>query len=437
MEVKQLTNINATDGQGNNILFCAVNIGDIPLIDSLIKMGADIHHINRDNMSVLLYALKHDKLDIADYLMKLGAVIRAPQYADIMVKIVNYTDDAIIFMIDHFNGMDLTKLLMEMLYYNRMVIAKYLINRGINIDVNRANQRGLLVIASSKGWYEMVMLLHQAGGNINLVFGGDSPLTSAIRHNHELIANYLIDNGADINQLIAFYTPLMLSVRNGCNKIAKRLIELGADIHFINENGFNALYMAVYHDNMEMVVYLTERGAVNYDNWIIRSTYQNPVFDSLLYRTVDTNYYDMTKYLLDHGADVLRSEGIYSGILIVALFSFNPNYINMVKLLVEYGANVHVSYDYENKTMTALHIALSKNLTDTARYLISKNATIRNSTNITDIEKPILKEAYYFDSEKRNNVQDEFIRCCADGHLGNVKDILNEMKKNRRLNKIK
>lgn len=436
MEVKQLTNINATDGQGNNILFCAVNIGDIQLIDSLIKMGADIHHINNDSRSVLMYSLKNNKLDIASYLMKLGAEVSVQQYDRIIIEINKYTDDVIIFMIDHFNGLDLTKLLMQMIYHNRMVIVKYLINRGILIDVNRINEGGMLVIACSREYHEIVVLLHQAGCDINLVFGGDSSLTSAIRKGHELIANYLIDNGADINQISTSRTPLILSIRSGCNKIAKRLIESGADIHFIDRYGFNALYTAIYCNNMEMVVYLTERGAVNYSDWSIHPT-NDYIFTSLLYHVVYANYYDMAKYLLDHGDDILRSDGNYTGILIGALLNPNPININMIKLLVEYGANVNVSHHYQNEMRTVLHIALRKNLTDTARYLISKNATICNSTNITNIEKPILKEAYYIDSEERNNNQDEFIRCCADGHLGKVKDILNEMKKNRRLNKVK
>lgn len=114
--------------------------------------------------------------------------------------------------------------------------------------------------------------------------GGFTALHYAARQGQTETALKLLDAGADVNQLTGgdHSSPLLVSIINGNYDLAMKFLERGADPNLLSEDGVGPVF------------------AVMNSRWALRTWYPQPT----AWQQQETNYLDLTRALLEAGADV-------------------------------------------------------------------------------------------------------------------------------------
>lgn len=150
--------------------------------------------------------------------------------------------------------------------YSNMVAE--LIKRGANVNLKHYSGETALMFAAAKGDAKIVKALVRAGANPNVKVvsfhaGEITPLSSAINSGSEQrveVVSILISGKAQINPEGKFLiSPLMHAV--GDLEIVKLLIANGADVNQKNVRGATALMAAAIDGPAAVVRYLLEQGA--------------------------------------------------------------------------------------------------------------------------------------------------------------------------------
>ena len=181
----------------------------------------------------------------------------------------------------------------------------------------------------------LINLIVKNGGDVNYItrlnedsnYLADSPLGEAIYQNNTKLVDLLLSNGADPNMreskggyplfycVVAFTTP---KAKYDLCKIAKKLLDAGADV---NSNSYGA------GDG-----------------------------ETVLISAVDDNNYNLTKLLLQNGADPNRQ--MSSGLTALHSSFYNAT-VAISKLLLKYGANPYVRGGCQNENF--IDLAQDKN----------------------------------------------------------------------------
>jgi ankyrin repeat protein len=164
-------------------------------------------------------------------------------------------------------------------YYGNYTIAKYLIDKGADVNIRSApgENETPLTLAARGGHMRICALLVAEGADINATEHsvGYSALHEAVDKGNINLIKLLISKGADVD-LPARYgeTPLHLIVNptlplpkseEPALEMMKVLIDAGADLNAVDHGGMTPLMWASYHDRLGIAEYLFEHGAdVNY-----------------------------------------------------------------------------------------------------------------------------------------------------------------------------
>lgn len=171
----------------------------------------------------------------------------------------------------------------------------------------------------------------------------------------------------------------LFAAEKGINELAKAMLILGADVNAKNSYGESPVIFASTKKNKKMIRYYIEKGAS------LDSRGGGP--DSrwtLLMAAAKEKDIDMTKYLLDKGADAnaKNAKGIN------ALYGTDD--IEIARLLIEKGADVNAA---AQNGATPLRIA--KNI-DVIKLLINKGANVnaRNDKGVSLLADALEKKEY-------------------------------------------
>jgi hypothetical protein len=153
----------------------------------------------------------------------------------------------------------------------------------------------LLHLVSYMGNSNLARILVRRGADVNAKDSRDgTPLCYAVSRNQIKVVKLLIRLGADVNTTCnQNITPLHLATKNGYTGIVKALIQADADIDFTDEQDLLMLRQAATRGYTEIIRALLE-------------TAENPseVSTQILFDTVYSGWYEVTKVLLEVGADV-------------------------------------------------------------------------------------------------------------------------------------
>lgn len=138
--------------------------------------------------------------------------------------------------------------------YNRMKIAKLLLNKGANIhDSNNF----ALQQAVCSNYTNMARLLLDRGANANLYsYKKKSLLRLACKKGHLEMVCLLIEKGADLGQYGS--DALLAAIQKGQFDLVCLLLEKGVDVQ-ANQNA--ALQEAIWEDELEIAKLLVQKGA--------------------------------------------------------------------------------------------------------------------------------------------------------------------------------
>jgi uncharacterized protein len=328
-------NVRATTRLGGYTpLLLASQMGHAPVIDLLVKAGADAKNASANGATALMLASASGRVDAVKALIDAGADVNAKEPARHETALMFATAA---------NRMDVMKALIragaEVRTTTKVVDLKPQTNpeeeeflraqqasraggaRG-NAAGARANAEGLPPIAPAAAAADAQVGAGQGRGNAQrggergrgasgpdvagltrqfrfaeLVSaqGGLAPLHFAVRQGYVDAATLLLDNGADINQVAGDNsTPLLMAIINGHFDLAKQLLDRGADPRHPSDNGVTPLY------------------AVLNVQWAPKALYPQP----RAYTQQKLSHIDLMKALLDKGVDVnarLTKKVWYSG----------------------------------------------------------------------------------------------------------------------------
>ncbi len=199
---------------------------------------------------------------------------------------------------------------------------------------------------------------------------GDTPLVVALREDSQILAEYLIDQGADVN-LIGNNgdTPIYIATKNDNAILVKRLIENGANVDKRNAHGYVPLNIALERDNEVIARYLIDN-TTNTNYRVKCSDYGSKNGDTFLLTATRNENEILAKYLIDHGANVNKTGENGDTSLIVAA---KNGLVDLVKYLIEHGAYVNKPNDCGDVPLLMAIECCNKNI---VKYLIENGADV-------------------------------------------------------------
>lgn len=210
---------------------------------------------------------------------------------------------------------------------------------------------------------------------------GNTPLVVALREDNQVLAKYLIDQGANVNLSgNNGDTPIYIATKNDNAVLVKYLIDNGANVNKRNIYNDVPLKIALEHNNEVIVRYLIDNGAnVNYRG-----------ADTGLLVAVRKGNETLAEYLIEHGAHVNETG---SNDVTPLLIATKNDLENLVKCLVEHGAYVNKQDVYGN---TPLLIAVKRCNKNIVKYLIKSGADV----NYIHANNSVLDAANNFGSDE-------------------------------------
>jgi ankyrin repeat protein len=221
--------------------------------------------------------------------------------------------------------------------------AELLIKAGA--DVRATNRYGVspMTLAATNGSAAMVEKLLNAGADVNTATpGGETVLMTAARTGRTDLAKLLLDHGANVNagDKVHAQTALMWAVTENHAEMVKLLLARVADIN------------AQTKVTIPKGEYVPAKPGGASGTGIIRQR-ALPTADGgmtpLLFAVRDGNF-EMTRLLLDNGADISRSSGNHTSPLLIALLN---GQVGLATYLLDRGADPNAADTYGREALFA------------------------------------------------------------------------------------
>ncbi|XP_068902090.1 putative ankyrin repeat protein RF_0381 isoform X3 [Tenebrio molitor] len=238
--------------------------------------------------------------------------------------------------------------------WNNLPFVKFLLEKGVNPNVEGPNGDTPLIISIKAEFPQMCESLLVAGANTcKPDKNGKTPLYWAVDKKNQKIINQLLDHGAeltihtalfhaidlgylDVVQLLAERgaplnvvssgTPLIRAIERSHSDITKYLIKKGADINLADKNGNLPLNLCMEKRNFEILNCMIANGLK------VDAT----LASSLLVCSLEMEQVDAVEYFIKQGADVNQKNKNGQTLLSTALKNSD---LRSFRLLIESGAD--------------------------------------------------------------------------------------------------
>lgn len=232
-------NINDVDKDGFTALMIAANIGNIKVVDLLIKKGANTGMQSKAGQTALMLAAQMGHTNVVKALINTKKENSWQQYlSTALFSIQNPSLVANQFLITDLELMDNqgSTALMFAALYNKTETVEFLASQ--NACIHKKNLKGntALMLAAQNRCYAAVALLISRGAKLE---------------HKNLQGN----------------TALMLAAQNGNFQIVTLLIQHGAKVNQINKQGLTALSLAKQIKCEKTTEILTQHGAIERKTW--------------------------------------------------------------------------------------------------------------------------------------------------------------------------
>ncbi|MBU0581296.1 MAG: ankyrin repeat domain-containing protein [Candidatus Margulisbacteria bacterium] len=229
--LKSAGNVNTKNIAGETPLHIAAQNGNIKIMESLLKNGADINAKTNDFIG-----------EDADYY----------GYTPLHMAIVYDQKDAVLFLVEHGANIELTDaakqtpLLIAARKRNGKDILQILLNKGANLYVKDSFNNNILLIAAQEGYPENIKFLLDKGLPLE-VTNNNGETALHLARVHAAAIELLLDRGANIEARDnEGETPLHKAVRYQSLDAVKVLLDKGARVNIRNNKGETPLFLAAY-----------------------------------------------------------------------------------------------------------------------------------------------------------------------------------------------
>jgi ankyrin repeat protein len=260
-------------------------------------------------------------------------------------------------------------------YYGRRQVAKVLIAKGANVNATNTAGRTPLHIAANFGPKWVLELLLANGASINARdIAGNTPLHAATDSPYVKrdLLELLIAKGADVNaRNEAGQTPLhrVSMIRKQGTRLdhpAEVLLAHGAEVNAKDKSGNTPIHFAVKNGHCKLIDLLQAKGAITSkdDKPDEEASFQ------ALGRNERNDAHDL-ELLLDYGADVNAADRWGWSLLHYTVW---PSNADMTKVLLEKGANPNIVERTQGRT--PLHYAAQRGEKTQAEMLLDHGANV-------------------------------------------------------------
>ncbi|XP_067653211.1 serine/threonine-protein phosphatase 6 regulatory ankyrin repeat subunit B-like [Haliotis asinina] len=298
------------DSTNRNVLHWACRGGSVKIVNYIITQNiVDINGSDDNNMTALLLAAYHGKIDVFRLLIEKGANTLAVNqksrnslhlsciggHVDTVKYVLNQTSVDInskdcekmtpvllaayhgkreLFDVLVKNGADLSVIDEDgdnILHWacrgGNVKIVTYILMQNI-VDINCKGDEEMtpVLIAADHGKKDAFDILVKRGGDLSVIDEDrDNILHLACRGGHVKIVNYiLMQNIVDINaKNTGGETPVMLAANSGEREVFDILVRKGADLSVIDNNDDNILHSACGGGNPKIVTYILMQNIVD------------------------------------------------------------------------------------------------------------------------------------------------------------------------------
>jgi uncharacterized protein len=463
--LKQKVDVNAAQGDGTTALHWAAFNDNLDLAKTLLAAGANVRATTRDgSITPLMMACRNGSAPMIDLLLKAGANPNSATVTGttaLMMAASSGSADAVKVLLDHganVNGTDQAHgqtALMFAASLNRADTIKVLMAHGADASLTstvtktqtvRFNADGNIVLTDDPAKPEAAReepkdkakektkektedkkaaaddkdSQKKKGGRERgaPTMGGQTALIYAARDGQIDATKALIESGANVNQASAEEktTPLVMAIMNGHLDVAKVLLDHGADPNLANIWGLTPLYATV---DVQWAPYawfpqpLTTREQVTYLDLMkdllakgakpnaklgkqlwVRSFgnrgWVDPVGSTAFWRAAQSNDVVGMKLLVASGADPkIATDGGDTALMVAAGLGWAPNntttvpdaWLPTVEYCLSLGLDVNA---VDEKGYTALHGVAFRGDNDLIKYLVSKGAKVDAKTKEGD-----------------------------------------------------
>lgn len=253
-------------------------------------------------------------------------------------------------------------------------VVRQLLEKKCNVNSLNDSNESALLIAACNGFKDIVKLLIEYGGDINLTDNmGRSPFFMACLYKQmSTIEIFLSKENTDINkQRDTGETPLISAVHYGDIHIVKLLLENKCDVDKHGCDGPSALHVAVIKNETDMVLWLLEN---NSDVDVCDGDHQSP-----LHLATYLGYKNIINLLIKYKCDVNLCDYEHRTALHIATWE---NRADIVKILIDSSIDQYV---LDNKQQSAFHIAALLGYVDIVQVFLNHNYDInhRDGNNYT------------------------------------------------------
>ena len=192
-------------------------------------------------------------------------------------------------------------------HWDELEVAETLVRAGALVDAANAYGVTPLSLACTNGSAAMIEMLLQAGADPNGRANGQPALMVAANTGRVDAARALLAHGADVNatEPLKSQTALMWAVAEGHTDVVRLLIGHGANVHARSDSGFTPLMFAAREEHgLDVARLLIASGANVHDTALDGNSV-------LLVATV-RGHPELVEFLLGHGADPDADEAGYT-----------------------------------------------------------------------------------------------------------------------------
>lgn len=228
-----------------------VSYSNVPPLMAAIR-GGDI-----ETLRSLLHA-GHSPNEPQCYQVTIGAWPREEETSPLELAVLENRMDMVQLLIEA--GADLTHNPEELLYGSLrsrdLTLFSFLIHAGVRIPAKQENIYRLFLHLENRRDPDIRSILDRLGMDLKQ-YGGEA-LRSMASHGNQMLAEYLIQNGADINyhkpDMVFPYasTPVTEAARHNDFSMVRWLVEQGADITIPDKYGDRPYTVAVQNKNQEL-----------------------------------------------------------------------------------------------------------------------------------------------------------------------------------------
>jgi len=305
-EVKRLINagadVDALDNDGITPLMCAVEEGEIAIVKLLLEK-ADVNVRSKYGDTALFFA---QDVEIAQLLLDKGALVDAQDNSEetplINALNGNTGEDIAVLLLKyganfHFFDFEGRTPLMRAVEYDYKDVFRWLLDHGADVnEKGESDDVTALILAAVYGRTEMVKLLLEKGALVNEEdCDGDTALICAIREGNGQIVDLLLDAGAYPNVRVDGLPALIWAFSYDV-KLGEKMVEKGANPYWENEDGENAVVLAVKKGLTESVKRMVPA--------IADVDMCDQEGDTLLMLAVKREYPEIVEWLLQNHASV-------------------------------------------------------------------------------------------------------------------------------------